>query len=275
MVSPVSAEAPTERPVPPAPRRVALFLSCAADLAMPRAATAAREILEALDMEVVVPPAQTCCGQVALNTGHPGPGKQLARRWVETFSPYEAVVSPSGSCVATVHHGMQRAAEPSWAAEAEDLAGRTWELTQFLAAYGEQLPLRLEARVAWHDSCHMLRWLGEKWSPRTVLHRIEGLDLHEVPDSENCCGFGGTFATKFPELSCEMADRKLRTAAAAGVSHLVSADPGCLMHLGGRAKETNVPIKTVHVAELVREAMTGARTNAGTSAGTSTGRTGA
>ena len=271
MPSPVSAEAPTGRAVPPRPTRVALFMSCAADLAMPRTAIAAREVLEALDVEVVVPEEQTCCGQVALNTGHPDPGTQLAERWVRTFAPYEAVVSPSGSCVATVHHGMQRVTAPSWAGDAEALAGRTWELTQFLAAYGEDLPLRLDARVAWHDSCHMLRWLGEKWSPRTVLDRIEGLELHEVPDSESCCGFGGTFATKFPELSCEMADRKLRTAASAGVTHLVSADPGCLMHLGGRAKETGVPVRTVHVAELVREAMLGARATAGTS----TGRTGA
>ena len=270
MADPLGAEAP-DRPVPPPPRRVALFLSCAADLGMSRAALAAREILEALDVEVVIPGEQTCCGQVALNTGHPGPGAQLAQRWVRTFEPYEAIVSPSGSCVATVHHAIQRVAEPPWAADAEAIAGRTWELTQFLAAYGQDLPLRLDARVAWHDSCHMLRFLGEKSSPRTLLHRIEGLELHEVADSESCCGFGGTFATKFPDLSCEMADRKLRSAAAAGVTHLVSADPGCLMHLGGRAKQTDVPVKTVHVAELVRDAMTGARTTADTS----TGRTGA
>lgn len=239
------------------PQRVALFLSCAADLAMPRAAEATREILEALDVEVVVPPSQSCCGQVALNTGHTGPARQLARHWVETFAPYDAVVSPSGSCVATVHHGVQRVAQEPWAQDAKALADRTWELTQFLAAYGEGLPLSLDARVAWHDSCHMLRTLREKDAPRTVLGRIEGLELHEVADSESCCGFGGTFATKFPDLSCTMADRKLHSAAAAGVTHLVSADPGCLLHLGGRASETGTAVATMHVAELVREAMGG------------------
>lgn len=245
------------RAAPPRPRRVALFLSCAADLAMSGAATATREILEALDMEVVVPRAQSCCGQVALNTGHTGPARQLARHWVQTFAPYDIVVSPSGSCVATVHHGVQRVAEEPWADDARTLAGRTWELTQFLAAYGEDLPLALEATVAWHDSCHMLRTLRETESPRTVLGRIRGLTLHEVADRESCCGFGGTFATKFPDLSCEMADRKLRSAAAAEVDYLVSADPGCLLHLGGRSGSAGRGVRTLHVAELVHQAMTG------------------
>ena len=246
--------------MPPMPRRVALFLSCAADLAMPAAATATREILEALDVEVVVPASQSCCGQVALNTGHTGPARQLARHWVETFAPYDAVVSPSGSCVATVHHGVQRVAEEPWAEQSRALADRTWELTQFLAAYGADLPLALRARVAWHDSCHMLRTLREKDAPRTVLGRVEGLELEEVPDAESCCGFGGTFATKFPELSCEMGDRKLRSAAAAGVDYLVSADPGCLLHLGGRSRKAGGGVPTIHVAELVRRAMDGAAT---------------
>lgn len=240
------------------PRTVALFMSCAADLAMSRVVTAARQILEILGVEVVVPATQSCCGQVALNSGHPGPAAGLARHWVRTFAPFDAVVSPSGSCVATVHHGVQRLArEQPWVADARDLARRTYELTQFLAAYGGHLPLSLEATVAWHDSCHMLRTLGEKRSPRVVLERIEGLRFHEVADAESCCGFGGSFATKFPELSCAMADRKLRSAADAGVTHLASADPGCLLHLGGRAARSGTGIAAVHVAELVRDALPG------------------
>lgn len=242
------------------PARVALFLSCAADLAMPSAATATRRLLEALGCEVDVPAAQTCCGQVALNTGHPGPARTVARHWVETFAAYEAVVSPSGSCVATVHHGVQRLAEEPWADQARQAAGRTWELTQFLARHGRDLPLALAARVAWHDSCRMLRVLGEKDAPRTVLGRVQGLELHEVPDSEACCGFGGMFATRFPVLSCTMADRKLRSAAQAGVTHLVSADPGCLLHLRGRAERSGATVPIVHVAELLAQALDGART---------------
>jgi L-lactate dehydrogenase complex protein LldE len=242
----------------PMPRTIALFLSCAADLAMPSAATAAREVLEALGVQVVVPPAQSCCGQVALNSGHRGPAVSLARHWVEVFSPYDAIVSPSGSCVATVHHGMQRVTDESWADQARAVAARTQEFTQFVAEHGADLRLSLEATVAWHDSCHMFRGLGERHSAREVLRRIEGLTLREVPDSAACCGFGGTFATKFPELSCEMADRKLRSAEAAEVTHLVSADPGCLMHLGGRSTKTGRPTRTMHVAELVRDAMVSA-----------------
>ena len=248
-------EAAVRRPMP---RTVALFLSCAADLAMPSAATAAREVLEALGVRVVVPPAQSCCGQVALNSGHRAPAAALARRWVEVFEPYDAIVSPSGSCVATVHHGMQRIADESWAERARAVASRTQEFTQFLAEHGAGLRLSLRATVAWHDSCHMFRGLGERHSAREVLRRIDGLTLHEVPDSAACCGFGGTFATKFPELSCEMADRKLRSAEEAEVTHLVSADPGCLLHLGGRSTKTGRAVRTMHVAELVRDAMVGA-----------------
>lgn len=239
------------------PRRVALFLSCAVDFAMPKAGTATQRVLEAMGVEVVVPPAQSCCGQVALNSGHTGPARVLSRHWVQTFAAFDAVVSPSGSCVATVHHGLQRLAQASWAGQAREVADRTWELTQFLAEYGADLPLALDARVAWHDSCHMLRTLGEKEAPRTVLRRIDGLELHEVVDSESCCGFGGTFATRFPELSCSMADSKLRTAAEADLTYLVSADPGCLLHLAGRAQDTGASVPTIHIAELVLRAMTG------------------
>lgn len=247
----------------PMPARVALFLSCAVDFAMPRAATATQQVLEAMGVEVVVPASQSCCGQVALNSGHTGPARTLSRHWVETFAAYDAVVSPSGSCVATVHHGIQRLAEQSWAEDARVVAGRTWEFSQFVAMHGVDLPLALDARVAWHDSCHMLRILGERTAPRTVLSRIEGLELHEAVDSESCCGFGGTFATKFPELSCTMADGKLGSAAALGVTHLASADPGCLLHLSSRAGVTGAPVSTVHIAELVLRAMSGAPVSAG------------
>lgn len=245
------------------PRRVALFLSCAVDFAVPLVGTATQRILEAMGIEVLIPASQSCCGQVALNSGHTGPARTLSRRWVDTFAPFDAVVSPSGSCVATVRHGIQRLAEQGWADEAQEVADRTWELSQFLAEYGADLPMALDARVAWHDSCHMLRTLGERESPRTVLQRIERLQLLELSDSEDCCGFGGTFATTFPELSCTMADRKLRTAAEADLTYLVSADPGCLLHLSGRAQSTGARVPTIHIAELVLQAMAGSPATTG------------
>ncbi|MGH8868236.1 MAG: (Fe-S)-binding protein [Actinomycetes bacterium] len=244
----------------PSPRpRVALFGSCAADLAMTRVIEDSVTVLEAAGFTVDVPAEQTCCGQMALNSGHPDPARVLMRRWIDVFSPYGTVVSPSGSCTATVSHQYPRVLEPSWRTRAEDAAGRTYELTQLLSDTPgalDRLDLALDARVAWHDSCHMLRSLGEATSPRTVLSHVRGLELTEVPDHDVCCGFGGTFATKFPELSCAMADRKLDAASAARVDALVSADPGCLLHLGGRsAGRERAGLPVVHVASLLRTAL--------------------
>lgn len=191
------------------PRRVALFVSCIADLAAPGPARAAVEILESLGCQVDFPNTQTCCGQPALNSGFPDEARHLMRRWVRTFEPYDAVVSPSGSCTATVHHHYPRVLEEPWADRARAVVDRLYELTQFVAAYGSDLKLRLDATVTYHDSCHMLRSLGERRSPREVLERIDGVRLIEMPNSEQCCGFGGTFATKFPEVSVALADQKL------------------------------------------------------------------
>lgn len=240
------------------PRRVGLFASCIADLAVPGPALAALDVIEAMGFSVEVPSAQTCCGQVALNSGHPGDARRLLRHWIEVFSPYDAVVSPSGSCTATVHHQGPRVLEEPWRSRAAALANRSYELTQFVAAYGGGLELSLDATVTWHDSCHMARSLGERRAPRVVLGRVEGLTLREMVDPDTCCGFGGTFAVKFPELSVAMADHKLDNAAAAG-GCLVSADPACLMHLRGRAEAAGRPVQTGHVAELLHDALPACR----------------
>lgn len=214
--------------------RVALFTSCAADLATPGPALAAVRVLEATGATVDVPKAQTCCGQVALNSGYPGPAAQLMRRWVRVFDDYDAVVGVSGSCTATVCHQFPRVLDGPWHRRAEEVAGRTWELTQFLAQHGAALDLALSGDVTWHDSCHMLRSLKEKASPQDVLGRVRGLRLHEAAGNEVCCGFGGTFALKYPELSCAMADRKIADVAATDATHVISSDSTCLLHLAGR-----------------------------------------
>lgn len=237
------------------PQRVALFVSCVADLVAPGPARAAVEILEALGFTVEVPEAQTCCGQPALNSGYPDEARRLMRRWVETFEPYDAVVSPSGSCTATVHHQYPRVLEEPWASRARAVVDRLYEATQFVVAYGTDLKLRLDATVTYHDSCHMLRSLGEKRSPREMLERIDGVRLIEMPNSEQCCGFGGTFAAKFPDVSVALADQKLADARATGAHYLVSADPGCLLHLAARARSAGLPARTRHVVEVIRDAM--------------------
>lgn len=237
--------------------RVALFTSCAADLAAPGPALAAVRVLEATGAVVDVPNAQTCCGQVALNSGHPEPAAQLMRRWVRVFEACDVVVGVSGSCTATVRHQFPRVLEGRWRRRAEEVAGRTRELTQFLAEHGTSLELALAGDVTWHDSCHMLRSLGEKASPREVLGRVRGLRLHEAADNEVCCGFGGTFALKYPELSCAMADRKITDVVTTGATHVVSSDSTCLLHLAGRAGRRDAPLRTLHVAELLAAALPG------------------
>jgi L-lactate dehydrogenase complex protein LldE len=235
------------------PRSAALFISCIGDLAAPAPAQAAVEVLEAMGVEVRVPSAQTCCGQPALNSGCPDEARALVRHWLQVFEPYDAVVTPSGSCAAMLHHHVGRLVDPTPAER--DLVERTYEFTQFVAAFGTDLELRLDTTVTYHDSCHMARTLGERWSPREVLGRIQGLRLTEMPDCDTCCGFGGTFAATFPEVSVAMADTKLAHADGTEAGLLVSADPGCLMHLRSRAMASGRTTRTAHVAELVRDAL--------------------
>jgi L-lactate dehydrogenase complex protein LldE len=242
------------RAEPTAPRTVALFVSCIADLAAPGPARATVEVLEAMGCRVEVPDAQTCCGQAALNSGYVEEASRLMRHWIEVFEPYDAVVSASGSCTATVHHQYPRVLPGPWSTRAGELTDRTYELSQFVATYGKDLELKLDATVSFHDSCHMLRSLGERDAPREVLSRVEGLKLIELANPDTCCGFGGTFSTKFPEVSVSMGDQKLADATATGTQALVSADPGCLIHLAARAAATGRGVRAYHIAELIRDA---------------------
>ena len=242
-------------PARTAPARVALFVTCVGDLVSPGPPRAAVEVLEAMGVRVEVPLGQTCCGQPALNSGYPREARVLAHRWLRTFAPYDAVVSTSGSCTATVHHAYPRLLEGDERRQAEELAARSWEFTQFVAEFGHGLTLRLDATVTYHDSCHMLRTLHERRSPRTLLDRIDGVTLVEMSDSEVCCGFGGTFSTKMPDVSVTMADHKLGDVRESAAQYLVSADPACLMHLQGRADATRAGVRTRHIAEVVREAL--------------------
>lgn len=237
------------------PARVELFATCVADLAAPGPAAAAVEILEAVDVEVVVPRAQSCCGQPALSSGFPREAAKVACAWLDAFEDADAVVTVSGSCAAMIHHHLPRLLDGADAERAASLAQRTWELSQFLVDHDLVPPLRLEARVAYHDACHMLRSLGERDAPRALLARIDGLELRELADPEICCGFGGTFATRFPEVSVAMADDKLDQTEQADVDWLVSADAGCLLHVRTRAAATGRAARTRHIAQLVHDAL--------------------
>lgn len=231
--------------------RAALFVTCIADQLFPDTGIAAVRLLEAAGVEVVFPEAQTCCGQPALSAGEPEAAARLARHWLDTFAPYDAVVAPSGSCAAMVHHWYSRLV-PERRAAADDLASRTYELTQYLVdVLGvDDVGARLRTTVTVHDACHGLRNLGVADAPRRLL-AAAGATIVEMPEAQTCCGFGGVFATVHGEMSGPLADDKLRHASTTDAQWLVSGDAACLMHLEGRRRRTNIGPKPVHVAELL------------------------
>lgn len=235
---------------------VALFATCLVDQFAPEAGVGAVRLLEAAGCRVAFPEAQSCCGQPAVNTGEPEAAAILARRFVEVFEPYPVVVSPSGSCVAMVHHWYPQLLAGAWRERAEAVAGRTHELSGYLVdVLGRaDLGARLDGTVTFHDACHGLRVLGTREAPRRLL-AAAGAGLREMAESELCCGFGGTFAAKHPEMSAPMADDKLARAAATGATWLVACDSGCLLHLAGRRRRTGVGPEPVHLAELLARSL--------------------
>jgi L-lactate dehydrogenase complex protein LldE len=232
--------------------RVGLFVTCLADLIAPEVGVATARVLERAGHEVVFPEGQTCCGQPAFSSGYREPATRVLRTTLRALAAAEvdAYVAPSGSCTTMI----RTFAAQLVGADDPDLllvAPRLYELTEFLAAHGGELAGRLPARrVAYHDSCHMLRELGLSQEPRAALARLEGVELTEW-DAQRCCGFGGTFAVRHPETSVAMADAKLRTLD--GADTLCGADPSCLMHLRGRLERLGSPVAVRHVAELLEE----------------------
>ncbi len=235
----------------------ALFVTCLVDQFLPRVGEAAVRLLEEAGCRVAFPEAQTCCGQPAWNAGHAEVARPLARRLVEIFEPYDAVVCVSGSCtsMARVFNAHLFEHEPVWQERASELGKRTFELTEFLADRGFESSARVEARVAYHPSCHLLRELGVDEAPRALLAGIAGVELVELDDSATCCGFGGAFSVKFGELSSAILRDKLRAVEASGAELLTAADAGCLIHIAGGLSRAGSGIRTHHVAELLAGAV--------------------
>ncbi|MFN8036254.1 MAG: (Fe-S)-binding protein [Acidimicrobiia bacterium] len=231
---------------------VALFVTCLADQLFPDTAVATVRLLEAAGCSVEFPAAQSCCGQPAVNSGEPEAAVPLARRFVEVFEPYDAVVGPSGSCSGTVRHWYAQLLPGDLARRAERVAAKTFELSQYLV---DELGVtdvgaRVTNTVTFHDACHGLRHLGIRAQPRVLLEAA-GAAVVEMPESETCCGFGGTFAVKHGEISGALADDKLRHAATTTAEFLVSTDGACLMHLAGRQRRTGVGPTPIHLADLL------------------------
>jgi len=215
------------------------------------------QLLEAAGCQVEFPAAQTCCGQPALNSGFPADARRLARHFVDVFDGYEAIIAPSGSCAAMVRNQYPNLFEGKARTRAEVVAGRTWELTQFLVDVLDR-PAAVAAvepagePVTYHASCHLLRELGVADAPRTLLADA-GVSVTEMADPERCCGFGGTFSFEHPEMAVPMADAKLDQAAATGARTVVACDTGCLVHLATRAQRRGLGIEVRHVADVVAE----------------------
>lgn len=243
--------------------RVSLFATCLADQCWPEVLHATVAVLERAGCAVDFDPRQTCCGQPAFNSGHAAEARAIARHFVEVFERAEAVVAPSGSCTAMVHRfSALFADEPDWRRRAEALAHRTFELSAFLVRRlgVTDLGARFPHRVAWHDACHGLRELRVRDEPRRLLRAVAGLELVELATGEACCGFGGTFSVKFPELSTAMADHKLAALGASdgagavgegGALVLASIDSSCLMQLRGRLQRQGRDVAVLHLAEIL------------------------
>ena len=235
--------------------RVALFITCLGDQFFPQVGESVVRILRRLGVEVTFNPTQTCCGQPAFNTGYPQEAREVATRVLDLFDDADYVVAPSGSCTSMIRvfYPELFAGDPARLRKAQQLGERFFEFSEFLVNVlkVEDVGASFPRRVAYHDSCHLLRELGIEEQPRKLIRAVRGLELLELEDNQLCCGFGGTFSVKFPEVSVAMGEDKLRAATAAGAEVLVANDSGCLMHLAGVIHRQGLPLKTMHLAELL------------------------
>ena len=235
--------------------RVGLFVTCLVDLFRPGVGFAAVKLLEDAGCSVEVPAAQTCCGQPAYNSGDRESAKRIAARVIDAFAGYDYVVAPSGSCAGMLkcHYPALFAGDAAMRAEAEAFAGRVHELVEFLHDVRgvRDVGARYHGVVTYHDGCAGLRELGVEDQPRALLEGVVGLTLNELSDAQICCGFGGTFCVKYPEISLRMVSDKTADIAATGAEVLLAGDLGCLLNIAGRLTREGRPVKTRHVAEVL------------------------
>jgi len=241
--------------MPPLHPRVALFVTCLVDFHRPTVGFAAIRLLKDAGCQVEVPRAQTCCGQPAYNSGDRTTTREIARGILDAFGGFDYVVVPSGSCGGMLKHHLPHLFDddPNLRARAAALADRTYELVSFLTDVLEikQLPARYQGTVTYHDSCSGLRELGIKSQPRRLLAKIEGLTLKEMAEPEVCCGFGGTFCVKYPEISVRMVSDKTKDITATGADTLLAGDLGCLLNMAGRLSREGSAVAVRHVAEVL------------------------
>jgi L-lactate dehydrogenase complex protein LldE len=236
-------------------RRASIFVTCIVDQLFPKVGMAMVEVLERIGYEVDFPEEQTCCGQPAFNTGYRDEARDVARHFLEVFRDAEYIVVPSGSCTSMISHHYEELfeKEPEWLEASRAIEPRIWEFSKFLleVAGVEDVGARLDRVVTFHDSCHGLRELGIKQGPRRLLSRVRGLTLKEMDAAEECCGFGGTFSVKFPDISGGMARTKIDSIMRTGAELVVGVDASCLLQIQGALSRAGLPVGTMHLAEVL------------------------
>ena len=235
--------------------KASIFITCLIDQFYPQIGEAMVKVLRRQGVELCFPEAQTCCGQPAFNAGFQSEARDLAKRFVSIFEKEEYIVAPSGSCTSMVRvfYSDLFKNDPEMLVRTRKLGERTYEFSEFLVKVlgADEVDARYDGTVAYHPSCHLLRELGVKSEPRQLLQNVQGIELKELPDAEQCCGFGGTFSVKYPEISGAILERKLDCIRRSGAETLVANDAGCLMHMAGGLKRQNIPVRARHLAEIL------------------------
>ena len=240
---------------------VALFITCLTDNFYPRVGVAVTKILERLGCTIEFPQAQTCCGQPFFNNGYPGETTDLAKRFIEIFEPYDYIVTPSGSCCAMVrhqYHELPVLAEPDWLSRRDKVMGATFEFVEFLDKVLHvdlnALALPEKRKITYHYTCH-LRGIGVKDEGVKLLRQMSNVDFVELNKTDQCCGFGGTFAVKYPEISGAIVEDKIKCIADTKAEITVCNDAGCTMNIAGMCHRNDVQTDVKHISELIAEAM--------------------
>ena len=237
--------------------RVALFVTCLNDTMFPQTGQATVRLLRRLGVEVDFPSAQTCCGQMHVNSGYVPEAVPIVRTFVDAFSGYDAVVTPSGSCAASVRHQhevvAQRSGDPGLVRDVEALSPHVYELSEFLVDVLDVVDVGayFPHKVTMHPTCHSTRLLGVGDRPERLLREVRGITMVDLPAADECCGFGGTFSLKNPDVSVAMGADKARHVRESGAEVLVAGDNSCLMHINGLLTRQRAGVRVMHLAEIL------------------------
>jgi L-lactate dehydrogenase complex protein LldE len=248
------------------PHNVALFITCLTDQFYPEVGIAVTKLLERFDCTISFPQAQTCCGQPFFNNGFHDDARDLAKRYIEIFEPYDYIVTPSGSCCAMVREQYHQLLhdDPAWSTRSEKVTHRTYEFVEFLSKILKvdltKFELPRAEPITYHYTCH-LRGIGVKDEGVRLLRQLRNVEFHEMEKTDQCCGFGGTFAMKYPAISGAIVEDKVKCIADTGAKTLICNDAGCTMNISGMCHRQGVFVRTRHIAEVIAEAM-GIRTDA-------------